>query len=257
MKSQVRLSVVTPTRNREPMLMRAYDHFCAQTLPDIEWLIFDDSEHPSAFFTSLADPRVTYVHQTERISIGEKRNKLISIAQGELIAHFDDDDYYAPNYLETMAAHLEHHDFVKLSAWYVYSEPHDMWGYCDPGRPAPISYHIKPTGEVTELEAFIPDITMFWGYGFSYVYRRAVWQAFPFEPLSFGEDHTLVVSKLLSSKFRLHHFADMEGIVVHVLHSRNSSDAFPQRRLAPHELPAPLLRLPLSLNPNLNLIPSS
>ncbi|HSJ09035.1 MAG TPA: glycosyltransferase family A protein, partial [Longimicrobiales bacterium] len=109
--------MITPTHGREHRLRRIYDVFRAQTHADREWLILDDSAEPSAFFTALRDEQVRYRHLPERMSIGAKRNVLVGLAAGPGIVHFDDDDWYAPHYLETMAHRLEDHDFVKLGAW--------------------------------------------------------------------------------------------------------------------------------------------
>ena len=40
--------------------------------------------------------------QEENQTIGEKRNLAIQNASGDVICHFDDDDLYAPTYVETM-----------------------------------------------------------------------------------------------------------------------------------------------------------
>src|SRR3978361_2118037 len=98
----MRVSVVTPTFGRERYLAGLYQGFAAQTHQDRELLVFDDSPVPSAFFARLAGPRVRYLHAPERLTIGEKRNRLIELATGEVIAFFDDDDHYAPGYLRAM-----------------------------------------------------------------------------------------------------------------------------------------------------------
>lgn len=41
-------------------------------------------------------------------SLGLKRNVAIELAAGEIIAHFDDDDLYAPGYLTWMHERLGH-----------------------------------------------------------------------------------------------------------------------------------------------------
>ena len=50
------------------------------------------------------------------MSLGAKRNWLLERVETELSAHFDDDDYYAPKYLEEMVTRLIDNkaDFVKL-----------------------------------------------------------------------------------------------------------------------------------------------
>ena len=55
-------------------------------------------------------------------TLGAKRNRLAAEATGDVLAHFDDDDLYAPEYIATMVGAMEREgaDFVKLSAWLVH-----------------------------------------------------------------------------------------------------------------------------------------
>lgn len=43
---------------------------------------------------------------TQGLTIGAKRNELIEFARGEIICHFDDDDWYAPDYISKAVSHL-------------------------------------------------------------------------------------------------------------------------------------------------------
>ena len=65
-----------------------------------------------------------------------------------------------------------------------------------------------------------------WGFGFSYVYRKAVWQSRPFEDLNFGEDAAFVTGA--GERYRLAHVRDVKGIGLHILHRDNTSRCFPQ-----------------------------
>ena len=52
------------------------------------------------------DDRIVYLRRDQRSSVGVKRNLACEHAEGELIAHFDDDDWYAPNRLSIQVAAL-------------------------------------------------------------------------------------------------------------------------------------------------------
>jgi glycosyltransferase involved in cell wall biosynthesis len=128
-----RVSIITPTRGRQALLPRLWDCVRAQTVKDIEWLIFDDDSPQPASFEWTRDPLVSYRHEAGRKTIGEKRNDLCAAAKGEIIVHFDDDDYYGPRYIEGMVSFMteKNADFVKLFGFFLYQEASDTFAYWD------------------------------------------------------------------------------------------------------------------------------
>jgi glycosyltransferase involved in cell wall biosynthesis len=105
----VKISILTPTYERSGFLPFLALMIAAQTvrLRDIEWVVVDDSERSQqAYFdachlqSQLA--RLTYVHLPRKKPIGCKRNLAKTLAEGEYLMHMDDDDYYAPNYVDTV-----------------------------------------------------------------------------------------------------------------------------------------------------------
>ena len=86
----MKISIITPTKNRSDYLKLLYSNLTNQTYQDWEWLILDTSTCP-LFFN---DPRVHYSHLREEITIGAKRNCLTRAAKGDVIVQCDDDDYY-------------------------------------------------------------------------------------------------------------------------------------------------------------------
>jgi glycosyltransferase involved in cell wall biosynthesis len=231
----MRISIITPTCGRERYLPSLYRNFAEQTHADRELLVHDDSPEPSPFFSALRDPRVRYVHAAgQRVTIGTKRNQLIERATGELIAFFDDDDFYAPGYLEAMAASLGDADLVKLSGWFALSVPDDAFFFWDTAQHQPLHYKVGE-GAITFVTSgqFKPDFAAknVDGYGFSYLFRRRVFGgAARFPDKSFGEDLPFVQA-LRAAGSAVRHVEDDAGLVVHLLHNRNSSVIFPQYRL--------------------------
>jgi hypothetical protein len=49
----------------------------------------------SRVFSYSNDGRIQYIQAQQGLTVGEKRNLALTMAKGELIAHFDDDDLYA------------------------------------------------------------------------------------------------------------------------------------------------------------------
>ncbi|WP_321787645.1 glycosyltransferase family A protein [Paraburkholderia sp. J94] len=228
------VSVITPTWAREAMLPFAYRQFAQQDLGQdsgCEWIVIDDSDTPSAFLQQLDDARVVYRHLPRRMSIGEKRNLAVQLARADVIAHFDDDEYYAPHYLRTMLGQMraQDADFVKLGAFFLYSRVYGCYGWWDLLKKSGL--HFKWSAQPMAALNFPDEHRAFadnqLGYGFSYVYRKPVWEAAPFEPCSFNEDALFAQAALArGAKFAL--LADDAGLCLHVLHAYNTSMSFPQ-----------------------------
>ena len=63
----------------------------------IEWLILDDgTEKVHDLFISSGLENIRYFSSNIKLNIGAKRNKLNSLAKGDIIVCMDDDDYYPP-----------------------------------------------------------------------------------------------------------------------------------------------------------------
>lgn len=98
------VSCIMPTRNRRAFVPRAVDCFRRQDHPARELVIVDDGDDPIASLVrDLAgdDPAITYHRLPHPLPLGPKRNLAVSLARGELIAHWDDDDWSAPHRLRT------------------------------------------------------------------------------------------------------------------------------------------------------------
>ena len=128
-------SVIIPTKNRESHLLAAIRHFQAQTWPNKELIILDDSdtEPHKVKLATQSDPRIHYIYQAESMAISEKRKFLCGLAKGSYIAHFDDDDYYSPTYIERMLAAMIRRDldFIKLRSWCNYHTSIKVYGFCN------------------------------------------------------------------------------------------------------------------------------
>jgi glycosyltransferase involved in cell wall biosynthesis len=231
------VSIITPTGRRDALLQLQHANVLRQTLQDFEWLILDDSPQPSSHFTALTDPRIRYRHQEgPRLTIGEKRNRLIAEAKGGIIAHFDDDDFYTPRYLEFMAARLAAGaDAAKFTGFFVYGLSSQFLGYWD--VPATRGLHrqissapgIKYVDFGPQPPQLLEDSIL--GFGFSYVYRRAVWEKVPFTDQNLSEDRIFLKSAH-NAGFKLDIFPDTEGLALVITGGPgNISACFPQYSL--------------------------
>jgi glycosyltransferase involved in cell wall biosynthesis len=201
--SPLTVSVVCPTYNRHAMHERLYSGFHEQDYPHKELWVLEDTHTISPFFSTCTDPEVHYLHTSQKKTIGAKRNQAMRLATGAIIAHFDDDDVYAPNYLSSMIDALVRADadFVKLDRWNEH-RLHDG--------------HRRVYDARRQLHANM------WGWGFSYVYRRFVGAHASFPNINSGEDYAFVLA-VQAAGLRT---AQVEGgvnWVEHFLHGRNVS----------------------------------
>ncbi|MBL0211473.1 MAG: glycosyltransferase family 2 protein [Holophagaceae bacterium] len=235
----MKVSIITPTFEREHFAEKLYGCFAAQSFPDKELLVLDDSPEPSPFFTNCGDPRVRYWHQQTRMANGQKRNILAGRATGEVIAHFDDDDYYAPPYIETMVQLLAGHDLISLSGWYLYSLKHRFFGYWDKANPQQEHYELSPEGLRHLMFKGVTPETVFahvLGYGFTYVYRKQAWEGVSFDDAHHGSDFRFAQA-LLAQGRDIATFQDQQALVLHTISTNNVSAVFPQYQLPDFLLP--------------------
>jgi glycosyltransferase involved in cell wall biosynthesis len=240
----MRISVLTPTYGREERLPKLYGLFCSQTHADKELIVLDDSPEPSPFFSELRDPRVRYLHSPQRLVLGEKRNRLARESTGDVLMHFDDDDYYAPTYVEKMLALLGEDDLMKLTAFYIYSLVHDLFCYWDTAKVADVHLAldshapVKPTytAQIPQRDREDWALRNQVGFGFSFVFRRKVWERVPYEPIGHGEDFKFVFGAL-DAGFRVSFKTDQSGLALVLRHPNDRTVVFPQFTLPNFLLP--------------------
>jgi glycosyltransferase involved in cell wall biosynthesis/GR25 family glycosyltransferase involved in LPS biosynthesis len=227
------VSIVTPTFERHQFLKRALRYVRHQEYRNIEWLVLDDGQEPCKFLSELEDPRIRYEHSPQRLSIGEKRNRLIEKAQGEHIVHFDDDDYYARGYITTMLRHLHELDcdLINLRGWYAYDCRSRFFGYWDIQLKEGPHYRCDRDG--VSLETISADERMFssnhLGFGFSYAFKRKVWEETKFADIDWNEDGDF--SLRAQERFRLGGVHDTTGLCLHYMHQGSTSRCYPQYHL--------------------------
>ena len=234
------VSIITPTYQREPFLPAIARCVLRQQV-DWEWLVLDDSPEPSHWMQALAasDARVRYQHSPQRMTIGTKRNRLIEAARGELIAHFDDDDHYASHYLGDMVKLLQdsHADLIKLSAFFMYAPTAPFFGYMDLNARVGLHY-VLTGGEVSQVEfhekmQIGADFILF--YGFSYVYRKALFDVSNFDDIDLRDDESFI-RRVVETGHQVIAADDTRRSCLHLVHPASTSRCFSR-----HSMPAFLL----------------
>jgi glycosyltransferase involved in cell wall biosynthesis len=155
-----------PTRDRRVFVVQAVSQFLAQDYADRELIVVDDGEDPVA---DLLPPnrRIRSIRLDRRATIGAKRNLACEAATGDVIVHWDDDDWMANWRLTYQVTALAKHsaDVCGLSRLYFYdSRSRRAWQYTYPPGGSP------------------------WVAGGTLCYRKAVWRERRFADIDEGED---------------------------------------------------------------------
>jgi glycosyltransferase involved in cell wall biosynthesis len=221
------VSIITPTFGREAFLPAIAACVRAQSYQNIEWLVLDDSEEPSPALTKEPLEELKYIHTTKRLSVGTKRNQLLAHASGEIVVHFDDDDYYGPDYISKAIEHLSNEvDVALLSGFFVAHLNNDGFGYYRTRVKKGPAFAFNKSGvhPVDLGRINIPLIHLC--FGWAYIYKRVVWEQTKFEELNVFEDREFI--RKATENFKTVAYESRAVDCLHAIHTRSSSQCFPQ-----------------------------
>ncbi len=113
MNNKVFCTVFTPAYNRKELLYRLYESLVEQTSKDFEWVIIDDgsTDGTDDMIASIKEDRFSIIYK--KVENGGKHraiNRGLDIAEGEVFAIVDSDDYLLPNAIETIKARFSEID---------------------------------------------------------------------------------------------------------------------------------------------------
>src|SRR5512146_1559944 len=89
------VSCVLPTRNRAAFIGMAIESYQSQTYPVRELIVLDNGDDETESLIP-ADSSIRYVKICGQKNTGQMRNACNELARGEIICHFDSDDWSAP-----------------------------------------------------------------------------------------------------------------------------------------------------------------
>ncbi|MGY1727856.1 glycosyltransferase [Geodermatophilus sp. SYSU D01062] len=158
-----------PTCDRRSFVPLAIEAFLQQDHAERELVIVDDGEPVADLIPE--DPRIHYHRLDRRTVLGTKRNLACEAARGEILLHWDDDDWYPADRVSRQVAALAatgaevcgtrtllFHDPVTARAW--------CYEYPERARP--------------------------WVAGSSLAFSRTFWTGHPFDAVPTGEDTRLL-----------------------------------------------------------------
>jgi Methyltransferase domain/Glycosyl transferase family 2 len=191
------VSCIMPTYNRRPFIPHAIDYFLRQTYTNRELIILDDGADAIGDLVP-SDATVRYERLPKKMTIGAKLNLGCELARGDIIAQFDDDDWYAPWRL----------------AYQVDTLLREMTDLCGINQ---LLYYDLRTGRGYEYR--YPPNQKTWLVGSDLLYTKAFWRGHPFANVNVGEDGIFAWSAARRNISVL----DDRSFAVHMIHSRNVS----------------------------------
>jgi len=166
------ISCIMPTADRREFVAQALAQFLTQDYPHRELIIVDDGGDSVADLIPREE-KIRYLRLDRRSALGTKRNIACEIARGDLIAHWDDDDWRAPEWLSSQVqTHInDSADLCGLNKVLFYAPASGLgWRYVyDGARP--------------------------WLCGGTLCYTKTFWARAPFRAVNVGEDNDFIWSR--------------------------------------------------------------
>jgi glycosyltransferase involved in cell wall biosynthesis/predicted O-methyltransferase YrrM len=191
------VSCIMPTFDRRDFVPRAITYFQRQDYPNKQLIIVDDGTDPVADLIP-PDKSIQYIHLPQRASVGAKRNLACEQSAAPLIAHWDDDDWHAPQRLRYQVDH-------------ILNSKAAICGLKD------LLFFDTRDGKAWQFN--YPDGQRPWLSGNSLVYTREFWTTHRFPEINVGEDGCFVWS---ASPDQITAMAD-STFHVGVIHGKNVS----------------------------------
>ncbi len=166
-RSHPLVSVILTTRDRPRLLAIALACYRHQTYPRRELIVVDDGHRFPADADAVAAVGGRLIRVEPGTPLGTKLNRGVEVARGPLCQKMDDDDWYAPRFMETMISSL-------------------LESRREVCRPAiaflmPFLFFDVARWEVRRsVDANAPGATLF--------FAREEWEARPFRPVRYDED---------------------------------------------------------------------
>ena len=192
------VSCIMPTADRRALVPQAIRHFLRQDYPSRELIIVDDGPDNISDLVPK-DERIRYTRLTRRLSMGAKHNIACEMARGEVIVHWDDDDWNAERRLSYQLSELLSHS------------PDTLWGlsrvlFYEPHRNRAWEY-IYPSGARP------------WVLGATFCYFKRFWEQHRFPDMNEGAD-TVFVWNLQNANVLAH---QDHTFYVGTVHAHNTS----------------------------------
>ena len=156
-----------PTCNREGLIPVALKCFLSQDWPDKELVVIDDGAVKVEGLVKQLVPDAVYIYLAEKQVIGVKRNLACEAAGGEVICHFDDDDWSAAGRVSDQVTRL-------------LESGKQMTGY-----------HSITYWDGTKAYRYVSAVPQY-AVGTTMCYQKSFWDINRFPAKNYAEDNALV-----------------------------------------------------------------
>ncbi|WP_042456828.1 glycosyltransferase family 2 protein [Neobacillus dielmonensis] len=178
------ISVIACT-NRPRFVLNIIKNFRRQSIKDKELIIILNTLEIAALSVEqlVGKYKIKYkIYQfPDHISLGECLNFGIETASFDIVAKWDDDDYYGPHYLKEAynALTSQNADIVGKSTFYICFEKTSELRLYNPNSEN--QWIINPGKELYKKRYFFSGATL--------VFHKKVYSTVPFPPVNQGEDY--------------------------------------------------------------------
>jgi glycosyltransferase involved in cell wall biosynthesis/SAM-dependent methyltransferase len=191
------VSCILPTHNRRAFFTESVRYFRHQDYSDKELIVVDDGTDCVRDLIP-DDPRIRYFRLDSRHTVGTKRNLACEHASGDIILHWDDDDWQAGWRVSYQISELlkSNAQLCGLDRLLYYEPSADRaWQYCYPKNNRP------------------------WVSGNTLCYKKSFWQQHRFAEINVAEDARFVWRAAAEDVLRL----DDHRFIVALIHGDNVS----------------------------------
>ena len=174
---------------REQFMENVFQNYDNQTIENKELIIIlnDKDMDLASWRTRAANSKNVTVYRMPKFTLGECLNFGITNSRYDIIAKYDDDDYYAPNYLADQVKLLQrkHADMVcKRTVFMYFEEKKTLAIHLD---------HFK-VNRFIERNRGVKGSTL--------VFHKKMWKHVKFDPVNSGEDSSFL-KKCLKKKYKI------------------------------------------------------
>ncbi|WP_442587827.1 glycosyltransferase family 2 protein [Pedobacter sp. AW31-3R] len=190
------VSCIMITANRPAFVASSIEDFLTQNYKKSELIIIDDGS-PSCAEIIPVHPRIHYYYNDSKVTIGSKRNYACRKSTGQILVHWDDDDWYAPDWISRQVNTLIHTgaDITGLGLVRFFSEA------------------LKSSFVYEGSDEDSP-----WVCGATMAYKKYLWENYKFVNQQIGEDADFIKN----SGGKIAEMTYMEGFTAK-LHANNTS----------------------------------